>query len=301
MRGILVAMPDRNHLATFLRTRRERRSPADAGLPGGGRRRTPGLRREELATLAGISVDYLVRLEQGRETNPSSSVLAALSDALQLDVSERVHLRNLVGLISCQEPPETAVDATTLALLNRLDPTPAFVLEQTADVSFWNSAYEGLMAATGLLDLERPNLLRYTFLVPAARSFFRDWEAIAAEQVGNLRTVTGWASNDPALTTLVGELSVKSPDFARLWASHDVGDGRPARQHLNHPLAGELIVDVEALLIPGCNQRQLVTYLPVGEANARALDRIVAAAHSPASSPGHERPSGHLRLVADSH
>jgi transcriptional regulator with XRE-family HTH domain len=286
-------------LGSFLRSRRERLTPAEVGLPSAGRRRTPGLRREELATLAGISVDYLVRLEQGRETRPSAPVLASLAEALRLDDDERVHLRRLAGLTahpelcaSWQPPPTSSpVRGTTWMLLERLDPTPAFVLDHTAGVVAWNEAYERLMARTGLFDTEPPNLLHYTFLNPASRTLFRDWHNVAQEQVGNLRSVTTRVCGDPAMEALVGELSINSPEFARLWASLDVVEGRRSQIRLDHPTGGRLTVDVEALLLPEPGERLLVTYLPADDASAAVLDRLVAAA------PAQQDSDGRLRLV----
>jgi transcriptional regulator with XRE-family HTH domain len=287
-------------LGDFLRSRRERLTPAEAGLPRGGRRRTPGLRREELATLAGISVDYLVRLEQGRETRPSQQVLASLAEALLLDDDERVHLKRLAGLTAHPElcalwqpaPASSALRGTTSMLLQRLDPTPAFVLAHTAEVAACNEAYERLMAPTGLFDIDPPNLLRYTFLHPASRTLFRDWHTVAREQVGNLRSATTRVCGDPAMDALVGELSINSPEFARLWASLDVVEQRRGQIRLEHPTGGRLTVDVEALLLPEPVERLLVTYLPADDASAAVLDRLVAAAPAQQDSD-----AGGLRLV----
>lgn len=291
---------DPRPLGEFLRSRRERLTPAAVGLPGGGRRRTPGLRREELATLAGVSVDYLVRLEQGRETRPSQPVLTCLAEALQLDDDERLHLKRVANLTAhpelCptwQPPPEPAtLSRTTLALLDRLDPTPAFVLERTAEVSAWNQAYERLMAPTGLLDMDPPNLLLYTFLNPASRRLFRDWDAIAREQVANLRSIMPQVCGDSAVAGLVGELSMNSSEFAQLWATLDVTEKRRGTKRLDHPRVGELTLDFEALLLPEPGERRLVTYLPADEASAETLDKLVTAESD--SADGAVR---HLRLV----
>lgn len=269
-------------LAEFLRNRRERLKPEDVGLPNTGRRRTPGLRREELATIAGISVDYLVRLEQGRETNPSAEVLGALADALQLSQDEAYHMgllvtKNRMAPRLCPaKTPSEELDETTLLLLERMGSTPAFVLEPTTEVSAWNQPYERLMKATGLFALEPPNLLRYTFLVPESRSVFKDWEAIAREQVGNLRSVAVFcnAGGSP-VTELVGELSVNSPDFARLWACHDIGVKSWGEKNILHPVAGEMNLRYQALLLPDESHRRLVTYVPADEATAQALDDLI--------------------------
>lgn len=284
---------DPGSLGSFLRSRRERVGPAEVGLPGGGRRRTPGLRREELAMLAGISVDYLVRLEQGRDRCPSAAVLAALADVLRLDRDERAHLTLLTARTSHAElcPAERAVQplsAATRAVVDQLHPLPAFVLSPVADVLAWNGAFDALMRPTGLLDLVPPNLVRFTFLVPGARSTFPDWEAVAAEQVANLRAASGRAPG--ACMALVGELSVRSAEFARRWARHDVGEKRRGVKRLGHPVAGEVTVEFEALVVPGPGEPRLVIYRPVDEPGAARLAALVAASTRPAGAP-------HLRAV----
>lgn len=263
----------------FLRNRRGRLSPAEAGFPAGGRRRTPGLRREELATLAGISVDYLTRMEQGRETNPSVDVLDALRRALQLSSDEWLHMKNLSKGANCPEAcptavPDSPLEASTLTMLEQLNPMPAFVLEQTADVTAWNGAYGGLMAATGLFDLDPPNLVRYTFLMPEARSLFPDWDAVAMEQLGNLRAATARWPQDTRFRELVGELAMESSTFANLWACQEVGEKRRGEKHLTHPEAGELNMTFEVLSIPGPSERMLVTYLASDDVTSRSLEEL---------------------------
>jgi transcriptional regulator with XRE-family HTH domain len=169
-------------LAQFLRSRREHLSPAEAGVTVTGRRRTPGLRREEVATLAGVSIDYLIRLEQGRDTNPSPDVLAALADALRLDRDERLHLMGLAARSAsphlealCPAPPtlDAEVPATVAALVDQLDPTPAFVVGPIGDVLASNAAYRTLAGPLGLLDVT--NLVRHVFLHPDAPTIYQDW------------------------------------------------------------------------------------------------------------------------------
>jgi transcriptional regulator with XRE-family HTH domain len=272
---------DPGELGTFLRARRERVTPADVGLPAGGRRRTPGLRREELAMLAGISVDYLVRLEQGRDQSPSASVLASLSAVLRLGDDERLHLTKLAakagGGPMC--PSVSGVDeplsATVRAMVDRLHPMPAFVLSNISDLLAWNPAYDALMRPTGMLDREPPNVLRYTFLDPQSRAVFLDWEALAIEQVRNLRAGAVRCTAD-SFEPLVGELSVRSADFARLWARHDVGEKRSGTKRLAHPVVGDLTVEFEALTVAGEAERRLVTYVPADDVSAARLDALIA-------------------------
>jgi transcriptional regulator with XRE-family HTH domain len=291
---------DPGELGTFLRARRERVTPAEVGLPPGGRRRTPGLRREELAMLAGISVDYLVRLEQGRDQSPSASVLASLSAVLRLSDDERFHLTKLAAKMGhadmCPQPTgqEQPITATVRTIVERLHPMPAFVLSPLGDILVWNDAYDRLMRPAGMFDREPPNVLRYTFLSPQARTVFRDWEAIAGEQVSNLRAVALHCV-DGSCEALVGELSVHSPDFARLWALHDVGEKRWGTKLLTHPRAGDLAVDFEALLVPGDAERRLVTYVAADETSAGRLDALVAGADAEAA-PGWP---ARLRVVGD--
>ena len=180
-------------LGAYLRARREALRPADVGLVDNGRRRTPGLRREEVAALAGVSIDYLTRLEQGRDTNPSASVLAALSVALRLGDGERTHLAKLAAL---EQSHELCPTATPLAddispgvrhLLDQLDSTPAFVVGGIGDVVAWNAPWERLVAQLGMLDDPRVNLARYVFTHPASRAVYVDWDAAADEQVARLR------------------------------------------------------------------------------------------------------------------
>src|SRR5690242_16108823 len=163
------AMAERTELAEFLRARRNRLTPAEVGLPVHGRRRTPGLRREEVATLAGVSIDYLVRLEQGRDTNPSAEVIAALADALRLSDAERKHLgilaahENAPNLCPSRGALATDVRPTVQKLLDSIDPLPSFVLGPLNDVLAWNATWEALVVDTGLLDSDPPNMARYVF------------------------------------------------------------------------------------------------------------------------------------------
>ena len=274
---------ERTDFASFLRTRRERVRPEDVGLPGGGRRRTPGLRREELAMLAGISVDYLVRLEQGREVSPSPAVIRSLAEALGLTPDERAYMKSMVAVTTHGEfcpdmsPPE-GPSAGSLRLLDRLGATPAFVIDGLTNVRAWNDAYDSLMRPTGLLDDEPPNLVRFTFLRPAARRLYRDWEAVGREQVGNLRAHAAVTVEDAATTQLVGELTTQSEDFVSFWACYDVAEKRTGTKQLDHPVGGHLDLDFTAMGLPEGGGLRLVTYLPSDEASAAVLDRLVTAA-----------------------
>jgi len=283
-------------LAQFLRSRREHLSPADAGVRATGRRRTPGLRREEVATLAGVSIDYLIRLEQGRDTNPSPDVLAALADALQLDRDERFHLMGLAARSAsphleqlCPAPPalDAEVPATVRFLLDQLGATPAFVVGPLGDVLATNAAYRTLAGPLGLLDV--PNLIRHVFVHPDARTVYGQWDDTADAQVARLRTAHCQLDDDPVAIGLLTEL-LQIPAFAERWAAHPVAPKKRGPKLLHHPEAGELCLVYEALGLADHDQ-QLIAWLPADDATADALGRLLAADHpvSPAQ----------LRVVGD--
>jgi len=217
-------------LGDFLRARRERTSPTDVGLRDTGRRRTPGLRREEVATLAGVSVDYLVRLEQGRDTNPSREVITALAQALRLTDAERSHL-GILAMIGnrhdlCPSAGVTAdatVPATVLELVERLQDTPAFVVGPYNDVLVWNAAWGALVEPLGMVSGHPPNLATFVFGDERAASVYPDWAAAADEQVGTLRhAFTRWR-DDVRLAALLADLR-QLPEFERRWSSHTVAE-----------------------------------------------------------------------------
>jgi transcriptional regulator with XRE-family HTH domain len=269
-------MATTSELALFLRARREGLSPAEVGLSVNGRRRTPGLRREELATLAGVSIDYLVRLEQGRDTNPSPAVLASLAAALQLTDEERGHLGMLAArahsaeLCPAQSPPVTSVPATVQSLLDRLDPTPAFVLGPTNDVLAWNHAWAALVEPLGLLDGTPPNMTRFVFLDDRSRRAYPDWMSAADEQVRQLRAAGTYWNGEAGYQALVADLSGVE-EFDRRWAAHPIAAKRRGTKRLQHPELGALRFDYEALLVGDDVEQRLVTWLPADEATNSAL------------------------------
>lgn len=243
-----VGAPERA-LGSFLRARRGRVAPSDVGLPSGGRRRVHGLRREELAQLAGISVDYLVRLEQGRAVQPSGEVLDALSRALGLNAAEQRHLCTLAE--SCTGPaPDMAVSPLLRGLLDAADGFPAFVTDHRLDIVAWNRLGSELLG--GLDDPVRRdrNNARFLFLDPAARRVYPEWEPRAAEAVGMLRDAVGRFSDDDALYALVTELFSLSADFRRIWDSGEVVSCGAGRKRLSHPGTGDLLLDYETLHVP---------------------------------------------------
>jgi transcriptional regulator with XRE-family HTH domain len=262
-------------LGRFLRIRRESVSPADVGLPVTPRRRTPGLRRAELATLAGISVDYLVRLEQGRDRHPSTQVLAALAEALRMNDDDLAHLRRLATVSQGTElcptltPPARAVRPTVQGLLDRLEPAPALVLNGIADILAWTSTYARLAGPLGILDRDPPNLIRYTLLDDRAAVTYPDWARVADEQVANLRA---GSRPDPATQAFIEELAAAGAEFTRRWDCQLVAAKRSGVKRIVHPEVGELRLAYETLQLPDADDQRLVVYLAHDEATSAALD-----------------------------
>ncbi|MFF4952897.1 helix-turn-helix transcriptional regulator [Streptomyces chattanoogensis] len=259
-------MSEGTELGRFLRARRAQIRPQDVGLPAGtGIRRTPGLRREELATLAGVSVDYYTRLERGRETRPSPAVVAALGDVLRLSADALHRLHELVALAAGQAPapspgPARAVRESVRSLLETLRPSPAYVVSRTNDLLAANRP--GLRLFPGITDWppERRNITRYMFLHPMGRRLYRDWEKMAAHSAAHLRAMAGADPDIPELTQLVGELVVKSPEFARLWERYDVRARGGGQKHFQHPEVGSMCLTYEVMAIFRTDGQRLVTY-----------------------------------------
>ncbi|MFE2299250.1 helix-turn-helix transcriptional regulator [Streptomyces sp. NPDC059445] len=267
---------DRPEVADFLRRGRARLEPSDVGLPAGSRRRTPGLRREEVAALAGMSVDYYTRLEQARGPRPSRQMLGALARALRLTGDERDHLFHLAG----EEPPR-AMGASShvrpglLLILDRLHDAPAQVVTDYGELLAQNAMSAAL---TGRSEPGR-NLIRGFFTDPASRSLFppEDRPEHARSHVANLRAVTAARPTDPAPAALVAELRATSEEFAELWESHEVAVRRSATKRFLNPTVGLLELDCEILLSSGDNQLLVVhTARPGTESHERLrLLRVV--------------------------
>jgi transcriptional regulator with XRE-family HTH domain len=267
-------------LAEFLRARRDQLQPGDVGLPDSGRRRTPGLRREEVATLAGVSIDYLVRLEQGRDTKPSPSVIASLADALRLDDGQRRELYLLAMVSQTAElcpsarPLARSVAPTVTALLKGLGTTPAFVTGPANDVLAWNDAWEQLVRPLGMLDGAPPNLARHVFLHPRARTVYPDWAAVADEQVSRLRAATNRWGEDEIFAALIDELK-SAPDFTDRWSIFATTDKRRGTTRIVHPDMGRLSLNYEVLLLPDdIDDQRLITWLPADDSTASALASV---------------------------
>ncbi|MFI9808789.1 helix-turn-helix domain-containing protein [Streptomyces sp. NPDC052301] len=283
-------MDGSNALGEFLRARRARVRPEDVGLPGGGLRRVPGLRREEVALLAGISSDYYLRLEQGRDRNPSVQVLEAVARVLRLDADATAHL---VGL--AQERPASGtragrraqhVPASILQLIDGWPRNPAYVQNRYTDCLAANAL------AAALSPNYRPgvNLLRAVLLDPGERELRRDWEDLTAEGVAALRAEAGADADDPRLRDLVGELSLRSERFRTLWARHEVRPRRGRVSHLTHPQVGDLDLHSNKLSVEGAAGLTLVVFhAEPGSRSAELLDilgSLAAPQHGTAREPG---------------
>ncbi|WP_243787686.1 helix-turn-helix transcriptional regulator [Saccharopolyspora gloriosae] len=243
-------------LGAFLRARRAQRSPGDAGVVHSGRRKVAGLRREEVAVLADVNVDYYTRLEQGRETRPSAHVLDALCRALDLDADAREHLHRLAGTAppGTPDPAPAVVSPQLRQLMDGSPRTPAFVLNRTLDVLATNALADALFAPFDRAD----NYARMTFLDPAGRHFYAQWEWTAQAVVANLRVAAGYA--DPALPGLVAELSAGSERFRALWDSHSVRGKTGDPKHLHHPEVGPLTLIYQAFDVRSAPGQQLILY-----------------------------------------
>ncbi|MGW1811360.1 helix-turn-helix domain-containing protein [Streptomyces sp. NPDC002078] len=262
-----------NALGEFLRARRALVRPEQVGLPGGGLRRVPGLRREEVAMLAGISSDYYLRLEQGRDRNPSVQVLQAIAGVLRLDADATAHL---VGLAQDRPGPGARsgrrtqqVPASLLQLIDGWPRNPAYVQNRYTDCLAANAL------ATALTPNYRPgvNLLRAVFLDPAERELRRDWEDLTEEGVAVLRSEAGADADDPRLRDLVGELSLRSERFRTLWARHEVRPRRGRVSHLTHPQVGDLDLQSDKLSVDGTDGLTLVVFhAEPGSRSAELLD-----------------------------
>ncbi|MEV4172680.1 helix-turn-helix transcriptional regulator [Nonomuraea sp. NPDC049709] len=253
---------NRDELATFLRARRARVTPADMGLPGGGSRRTPGLRRQEVAQLAGMSIDYYIRLEQGRGPHPSRQVLNALARALMLSQDERTHLFQLAG--QPLDPPRIREDVpgSLLHLIAYLEEVPAYVLDARYDLRAWNPMATAIMGDLDTLPPERRNVIRWVFMSPDIADFFDDDEKgrFARASVADLRIAAGRYPEDRALQALVTEMLALSPQFAELWARHEVEVRREQRKRINHPVVGPIDTICQVMPVPDRDDLRLVLY-----------------------------------------
>ncbi|MCX5526184.1 MULTISPECIES: helix-turn-helix domain-containing protein [Streptomyces] len=254
----------RAELSEFLRTRRARLKPEDVGMPDFGRhRRVPGLRREELAQLAGVSVAYYTRLEQGNGRNVSAEVLDSIARALRLTDAEHAHLTHLAKPKQHKKKPAARAQQVRPALrqlLDLMDGVPAYIVGRRAEILAWNRMAAAVFGDWGELPVAERNWARLVFLRPDYHDLFVDWEQKAIDIVCTLRMDAGCYPDDPRLSALVGELSVKSEDFRRLWATHDVKDKAYGVKLLHHPLVGELSLNFEGFRLLGETEQTMVSY-----------------------------------------
>ncbi|TYB68737.1 helix-turn-helix domain-containing protein [Nonomuraea sp. PA05] len=268
---------NREELAEFLRVRRARVTPADVGLPGGGNRRTPGLRRQEVAQLAGMSIDYYIRLEQGRGPHPSRQVLNALARALMLGQDERTHLFHLAG--QPLDPPRIREDVPQgmLHLIAFLDEVPAYVLDARYDLRAWNPMASTIMGNLDCLAPDERNVLRWVFMSPDIGEHFDDEEkgAFARASVADLRAAAGRYPDDRRIKALVAELLALSPEFAELWSRHEVRVRREQRKRIHHPVVGTIDTICQVMPVPERDDLRLVLYTTEpGSPSHRALREL---------------------------
>ncbi|MET8829016.1 helix-turn-helix transcriptional regulator [Streptomyces sp. NPDC004610] len=245
-------------LGDFLRGRREALKPHDVGLPEHGRRRVPGLRREEVALLAGVSSDYYIRLEQGRESSPSPQVLDAVAQALKLDAEATDHLNRLC-LAPSQRPRDrgdSSVSPQLLQLMDGWEHTPAFVIGPALDIMAANSLAVALHSGFARFD----NLARMVFADPAGQDFYQEWERAAHSCVAELRAAYGHDPASERIAEVVATLSEASEEFADLWPRHDVKSKSQEGKHLKHPRVGDLHIAFAAFTVNGAPHQQLIVY-----------------------------------------
>lgn len=269
-------MAGHTEFGEFLSSRRSRLTPGQAGLaPKPGTRRVPGLRREEVAELASLSVDYYVRLERGRATHPSADVLDAIARALRLDEAERAHLFDLARVTPPgrrrRRPPQRPHPGL-LRTLETLDHVPAMIVGRRTDVLAANRMLRALLTDFDARPPRQRNVARYMFLDPDARVLYRDWAEVAETVVYGLRMNAGRDPDDALLTELVGELTVADPDFSRWWSTHDVRRRAGGTKHFRHPVVGNMTLRYDRLSVPDTDDQHLSVY--TAESGSRSAEAL---------------------------
>ena len=288
---MVVGMDTAQDIREFLTSRRAKISPAEAGLPVyGNNRRVKGLRREEVAMLAGISVEYYTRLERGNANGVSEDVLEGVVRALQLDEAERAHLFDLVRTASTSRPPrrrpsQERVRSTVQQILDSMVGTAAYVRNGRLDILAANRLGHALYADVFNDPVQPPNMARFLFLNPRATEFFVDWDTIANDAVAILRAEAGRDPHDRRLSDLIGELATRSDEFRVRWAAHDVKFHRTGVKRFHHPIVGDLTLDYEALDLPAdSGQRMLVYTAEPGSPSHDAMQLLASWATTPADA-----------------
>jgi transcriptional regulator with XRE-family HTH domain len=283
---------DPSELGAFLKARRSELTPREVGLPEGGtRRRVAGLRREEIAQLAAISVDYYTRLEQGR-ISASGAVLASLARVLRLDDDQRTYLYELAGSRASargRRRPQHRVRPQMERILGHLTGTPAIVMTPIMDVLAWNPLAAALMINFSQLPEVERNFLRLIFTDARMRALYPDWEGLARACVAYVRMEAAERPDDLRLATLVGELSVQDADFRRWWAGHHVALKRRGTRTYDHPVVGELTLDWDTLTSDADPELQLIVYTAEPGSPSEEALRLLASRVAGRARPGHER------------
>ncbi|XAH25861.1 helix-turn-helix transcriptional regulator [Xylophilus sp. GW821-FHT01B05] len=271
----------RRELADFLRSRRERLSPEDVALPNGARRRTPGLRREEVALLAGVGATWYTWLEQGRAVRPSVEVLSALGRALKLDSDERRHLFRLSDRAPPGMPPSgpEVVPAALLRMLESMTGQPAYVLGRRWDVLAWNHAAEAVFGDYDLLQGDERNIMHMVFANPDHRRKVVDWGIMAPIALANFRADSVRFAGDPDFERLITLLSSKSPEFRASWSKHEVSSAVAGFKRIDQPTVGRMVFEYTRLSVLDHSEMKLVIYTPLQEEDtAEKLDRLLGSA-----------------------
>jgi transcriptional regulator with XRE-family HTH domain len=270
----------RREAGDFLRSRRERLAPSDVGLSDGFRRRTPGLRREEVAMLAGVGTTWYTWLEQGRDVRPSNEVLSALAGALRLDPTERRHL----FVLHDRRPPERPntgpeqVDEPLRRMLDSLTGQPAFVLGRRWDVLAWNRAAEVVYGPYGSLEGDERNMLHLVFVDQDHRRLVDDWEAVARSSLAMFRADCARYAGDPNFERLVVRLTRLSPEFAQWWPQREVARPLAGEKRIDHPIAGRMLFEYSSFGVGDPPDMKLIVFTPLeGEDTVRKLDRLLRA------------------------
>ncbi|WP_433562973.1 helix-turn-helix transcriptional regulator [Nocardia sp. CA-151230] len=284
-------------LADFLRTRRARVAPETAGIPADSRRRVTGLRREEVAHLSGVSVDYYVRLEQGRARQPSPQVLDALARVLGLDEVERDHLHRLTNRPACKPRPTPAprLRPELLRVLDLVADAPAFLIDHRMTVLAANRHADLLYGRR----MQGMNIARYVFLTDEGRALLADWDGCTLDTVGHLRLAAGRCPDDPELASLIGELAMRSDRFRRLWARADVRTRTHGRKAYNHPLVGYLELHQENFMLPDGTGTELVTQSAAPGTAAHDNLRLLASLGATDDAAADTKPANETRHAGE--
>jgi len=269
----------RREAGAFLRSRRERLTPAEVGLPEGFRRRTPGLRREEVALLAGVGATWYTWLEQGRDVRPSAEVLAALADALRMDTAERRHLHVLHDRPAQERRPTgpETVEEPLMRLLGSLDRQPAYILGRRWDVLAWNRAAVAVFGDYEEREGDARNIIHMVFADDAHRALLVDWDILAPAALAMFRADSARYAGDPEFERLIAHLNRVSPDFRRWWPRQEVLRPVSGHKSIRHPEAGLMAFEYTSFALADQSDRKLIVYTPLEESGALdALDALLA-------------------------